>query len=149
MAAKPGSKAFFSLTDVGGTARDISQYCQSLGLQKKIDSLDTTGQGQSSAPVKSFIAGLSETDIPIEANHDDAATTGTDVVLGAIADAGGVQTDGSLLTFVYGPVGSASGARKYTGSCIMTSFDDTSPVAGKVGIKANLKVSGAVSRTTF
>lgn len=149
MAASHGSKAVFQLTDAGGTSRDISAYVNTSGLQKKIDAVDVTGQGQGSAPAKSFIPGLSETDIPIEANWDDAATTGTDAVLGGIADAGGVQTNGSLLTFIYGPKGSGSGARKYTGSCILTSYDENAPVGGKLGVKANLKVSGAVTRTTF
>ncbi len=149
MSAKHGSKAFFSLTDVGGTARTISPYVNTSGLQKKIDTVDTTGQGQGSAPSKSFIPGLSETDIPIEVNFDDTANVGTDAVLGAIADAGGVQTDGTLLTFIYGPQGNSSGQRKYTGSCILNSYDESAPAGGKVSIKANLKVTGAVTRTTF
>ena len=64
---------------------------------------------------------------------------------GRLAGGAGVET----LSFEYGPEGSASGRIKYTGECIMTSYEVSAAVGDAVQASADFQVTGAITRGTW
>ena len=146
MAGYHGSKAVFTIEDAGGTARDISAYLDSTDLQRTFETADTTGMGGVTA--KTFVVGPYDSKVPIKGTWDDAATTGSETVLGGLADAGGVKTAGTLPQCVLSPAGTASGRKKYTFNAILQSYNEASPNNGKVNFSGTLQISGAVTPGT-
>ena len=55
----------------------------------------------------------------------------------------------ATLSFEYGPEGSTAGDAKYTGECIMTSYEKSGAVGDVVTYSAEFQVTGAVTRGTW
>jgi len=146
MAKKHGKGSAFTITDIGGTERDLSQFCDSVELPQTVATAETSGMGDS---WQEFIPGMAGATISISGSWDNTATTGPDVVLGGLMGAGGVKTNGDPPTFEYGPEGSTNVLIRYTGTAILTGYTPSSPVGGKVSFSATLLVTGAVTRDVF
>lgn len=136
MAFAHGSKAVFKLDNGAGTLTDISAYVTTVGFAPKADTADVTTLGKTA---KEFLAGLRDATISLEGVFDPAVDAILDAALGA----------GATKTFEYGPQGSGTGAVKYTGECICTSYEVSAGVDDAGKFTAELQVSGAVTRGTY
>lgn len=146
MAAYHGSKAVLKVDDSAGTLRDISLYVDSVDFPQSVDMAETTGEGGTTA--KTFIPGVREAKISVKGTYDTTATTGSETVLGGLANAGGQLAAGGSVSIEYNPAGTASGTTKYTCEAYMTSYQTGSPNSGKVSFSADFQVTGAVTRAT-
>ncbi len=145
--AIPHSKtAFFSLEDIGGSARDLSAYLTDISPAFSVDVAETTGL---TAAHKTRVAGQADTKISLSGRYDTTADSGTAEVLGEIWAAGGVKTNGTAPTWIYGPRGSTGTYEKYTGTAIMTGYNPSAKLGEAVGFTATFEAASATSRTTF
>ena len=130
-----GKNAVFKIDDSGGTPRDISDTVNEVTFSQSLETGETTSFGSSA---KTYVAGLSDATLSISGTWD--AT-----VDGYLAGGIGVDT----LSFEYGPEGSTTGYVKYTGECIMTSYEPGSPVGDVVTYSAEYQITGAVTRGVY
>lgn len=118
-----------------GTAVDISSVVTSVTFPRTVDTAESTAFGSTA---KSYLVGLADGTISINGSFD--ATFDAQF-------AGLVGVDG--VAFEYGPAGSTTGYIKYTGNCVLTSYETSSPVGDIVKFTAQFQVSGAVTRATY
>jgi len=138
MAFVHGKSAVFKLDDSGGTLRDLSAYLDDLGFPRDIETAETTTFGVSGS-AKTYIVGLSDATISISGKFDSTAD-------GYLA---GVLGQSATLSFEYGPEGSSSGKVKYSGECIMTSYEVSASVGDVVTASADFQVTGQITRGTW
>ena len=131
-----GKSAVFKLDDSGGTLRDLSSYLEDVSFPRSIDTAETSTFGSSA---KSYIVGLTDATISLSGKFDATAD-------GYLA---GVVGQAATLSFEYGPAGSTGGNVKYTGECIMTSYEVGATVGDAVTASVELQVTGAITRTTW
>jgi predicted secreted protein len=135
-----GKSTAFKLDDTGGTLRDISAYCDEVSIKRENSTAETTTFGDTS---RDYLGGLMDATISVSGKWDDAATTGVDVVVGQ--DLNAVATR----SIEYGPSGTTTGRVKYTGECIITSFEITGNFDDVVTFSMELQTTGGVTRTTW
>lgn len=141
MAAAHGKDSYFSVEDSAGTTlRNITPYIKSLDFNRSNDANDTTTKG---AEGKTYRPGLTDGEIRITGLWDDTASTGSYTVLQSLL---GVEI---TVGFEYGPEGNTTGMEKLSGECILTQYDESSPVDDMVAFTATLKISGDVTKGTF
>lgn len=136
MAFVHGKSAVFKLDDSGGTLRDLSAYLEEVSMPRSIETAETTTFGSSA---KSYITGLTDATISLTGKFDATAD-------GYLA---GVVGNAATLSFEYGPAGSSSGLIKYSGECIMTSYEVGATVGDAVTASVELQVTGAITRGTW
>lgn len=136
MAFVHGKSAVFKLDNAAGSLVDYSAFLEDVSMPRSIETAETSTFGSSA---KSYITGLTDATISVSGKFDAAADATLVAVIG--------QSD--TLSFEYGPEGSVAGKIKYTGECIMTSYDIGATVGDAVTASVELQVSGAVTRTTF
>lgn len=136
MAFRHGKNAVFKIDNSAGSLQDISAYCSEVSLPRSIETGETTTFGKSA---KTYIVGLTDATISVSGNFDSAVDTILAGILGQDA----------TVTFEYGPEGNTGGYVKYTGECIMTSYETSSPVADVVTFSAEFQVSDTITRTTW
>lgn len=128
------------LTQFTYNANDMSYAVNSVTFERDNDTHDITCFG---ATGHAYLAGLTDGKITVQGMWDKTATVSPQVNFSAaISDADGAA-------FVYGPEGPASGKVKYTGTAILESFTESSPVADMCTFTASLKITGAVTATTY
>lgn len=130
-----GKGTAFTLDNTAGSVVDISNTLTSVDFPETIETAETTAFGSSA---KSYIVGLKDASISVSGIWD-ATTDG--VVMGGAEPAS--------RSFVYGPAGSGTGAVKYSGEAIVTSYSISNPVGDVVTFSLDLQVTGAVTRGTF
>jgi len=138
MAFGHGKSAVFKIDDSGGTLRDISSYINEASFPRSIETAETTTFGVAGG-AKTYITGLNDASISISGLFDSTAD-------GYLA---GVLGQASTLSFEYGPLGSTGGFIKYSGECIMTSYEVSSSVGDVVSASAQFQVTGSVTRGTW
>lgn len=131
-----GKSAVFKVDDSGGTLRDLSSYLEEVSFPRSVETAETTTFGNNA---KTYITGLSDATISITGLFDATADGYLAGVIGASA----------TLSFEYGPAGSTAGNVKYSGECILTSYEVSAPVGDKVSASAEFQVSGAITRGTW
>ena len=129
-----GKSTFFSIDDTGDSVRDISDTLTSVDFPETIDTAETTAFGATS---KSYIVGLRDATISVSGLWD------------ATVDGYFIGTEPASRHFVFGPAGNTGGNVKYSGSCILTSYSVSSPVADVDTFSADFQVTGNVTRGTF
>ena len=87
--------------------------------------------------------GLTDGEIRLTGLWDDTASTGSYTVLSSLL---GIET---TVGYEYGPEGNTAGMIKYSGECVLTQYDESSPVDDMVAFTATLKISGDVTAGTF
>lgn len=137
MAFTSGKSAQFQLDNNAGALQDLSTYTTSVSVPFAVDSHDTSAFG---GTAHTFVPGLKNATISVEGVLDVGGVISTHFTA-ALANAS--------LSFQIGPVGTTAGYPKYTGECIITSFDIGTPVDDKVTWSASLQVTGAVTVGTF
>lgn len=143
MAFVHGKNTYFQLDSSAGSLVNLSTYLTDVGFPKSIETAETTTFGVSGSS-KTYIVGLNDTTVSLSGNWDSVLDAHFAGVISA--QAAGTQATG---TFEYGPAGSTAGLVKYTGECIVTSYEVSNPVGDVVTFSAELQVTGAVTRTTF
>jgi hypothetical protein len=133
-----GKTAVFKLDDSGGTLRDLSAYLNDVGFPRNIDTAETTTFGVSGSS-KTYIVGLNDATISISGLFDATAD-------GYLA---GVLGQSATLSFEYGPASSTGGNIKYSGECIMTSYEVSASVGDAVQATAQFQVTGVITRGTW
>lgn len=133
MAFSHGSAAVFKVQDSGSSTRDLSAYLQSDGISRSADVAETTVHGLTA---KTYIPGLKDGTIPIEGGFDPTVDGYLEGILGMSR------------AFEYYPAGEPVGVTKpkYTGSCILTSYEVEAPVDDKVSFSGEFQITGAVTR---
>lgn len=134
MAFAHGSNAVFKVDNSSDVLTDISSYVKSVSFPRTIETAETTTLGKTA---KCYIAGLEDATISIEGPFDPT--------LDALLD--GIRR--TEVDFEYGPQGSDSGAVKYTGKCILTSYEATTGVDGVGSYSAEFQVTDAITRSTY
>ncbi len=134
MAFNHGSVAIFKVDDAGATLRDLSTYLKNAGLARSADTAETSALGTTA---KTYVVGLVDATIPIEGMFDPTV----DGYLSGLLGFG--PTD-----FEYFPAGEPVGATKpkFSGQCILTSYEVTTGVDDMATISGEFQVTGAVTR---
>jgi hypothetical protein len=136
MAFVHGKSAVFKLDNAAGSLVDYSAYLEEVSMPRSVETAETTTFGSSA---KSYITGLSDATISISGKFDSAADATLVAVLGQAA----------TLSFEYGPAGSTAGLIKYSGECIMTSYEIGATVGDAVTASVELQVTGTITRGTW
>src|SRR3990167_2013137 len=141
MANISSDKAFFSIVDTGASVRTLSADIVSIeGLPGPRELLDSTTLGVTGHTHHPTLENIRFT---IEFLYNDTASTGSAAVINAL------RTHTAATAFVFGPKGSASGAEKFSGDCWVADVSNPIRIGSLVGIRAEFRVNGAVTRGTF
>lgn len=140
MAVPHGKNTTFKLDDSGGVLRDLSTFCNEISFPREQELAEATGFQATS---KTWLLGQSDATISGSGFWDPTATTGPDAVLSSLVGAA------NTATYEYGPQGSTATFIKYTGECILTSYEITSATEDAVTFSFELQTSGGITRTTF
>jgi len=128
-----GKAAVFEIDDTGGTVRDISDTLNSIDFPQSTETAETTAFG---ATARSYIVSLENATISVSGMYD--ATVDGYLKGGA---------EPTSRTFTYKP-GVATGDAIYSGECILTGYQRSSPVGDVNTFTADFQVTGTVTRTT-
>ena len=120
----------------GGTLVSITSYVNEIdGFGREYQSLDDTHFDDA---VERIIPGIEMSqEFSLRGAFENTATTGPDAILSTAV--------GTLLTFEFNPVGTASGARKFISEVMVLSYKVGGEVKGQVTYEARLKQDGAVT----
>lgn len=138
MAFVHGKSAHLSIDNSSGNLVDYSTYLDDIGFPRDVETAETTTFGVAGS-AKTYIVGLSDATISASGKFDATAD----------ATLAGVLGQATPLDFEYGPAGNGSGAVKYSGSCIMTSYEVSASVGDVVSASADFQVTGQITRGTF
>jgi predicted secreted protein len=122
------------LAEVTVNSVTLTTFCDDLTITIDVDTAEVTTFGDS---WKEFLAGTAGASFDIGGSWDPTTTTGPASAIGAII------TAGAAVTFNLEPGGAAVNQAR-TGSCICTSYEETSSVDDKVAFSASFQVTGAV-----
>jgi|SRR5579871_341714 len=130
--------SFFGLTDAGSTQRNFSAYSNKEALARTIDKAETTVLGAAGA-AKTYLPGFIDGTITLGGPWDPT-------MIGYLNGLVGLVT-----TWEYGPEGNtaSTGYPKYTGSCFIDSYSQSSDVTAAVAWEATLQITGAVTVGTY
>lgn len=141
MAVIHGKDSYFSLEDAAGTTpRVLTTYLTDVTMSFTQDVAATTTKGQTA---ETFLQGHTRATIALTGRYDSTVVSGPDVVLA------GLVGDTGTCSFEWGPEGGTTGKTKYSGECILTGYEQQSPLGDIVGFTAGLQVTGAVTRGAF
>lgn len=111
-----------------GTA-DISVFTNSVAPKRSADSHDTTTFGKDA---HTYQGGLLDGTVALEGIYDDGVT-GPKAVLEPML--------GTVVDVVYRPEGTGAGKPEQTGKGLVTSYEETTPVADMIMWKCELQLS--------
>lgn len=133
---KHGKNAFFSVTSATGGTINLSSGLDDISFPRTADSAETTVFGLGD---RRNIAGIRDASVSVSGHFSSTHDAKLPAMLG----------HSTTLNYIYGPAGNSTGLRKYTGGCILTSYEISSPVGDKVSMKLEFQGSGAVTATAF
>lgn len=131
-----GKSAFFSITTSTGGVVTMSSGLNDAGLSRTVDTAEVTTFGDSD---KEYLAGLRDASFSLSGNFTSTQSQTWTGNLGA----------STAPSFVYGPEGNTTGYRKYTGSVIVTGYDESSPIGDKISASISLQATGVITATVF
>lgn len=131
-----GKSTVFKIDDSGGTLRDISSTLTDVSFPRSIDTAESSSFGDSA---KQYVVGLSDATISVSGNFD---ATIDGYLAGTVGQA-------ATLSFEYGPEGSTSSYVKFSGECILTSYEVSGAIGDVVTYSAEFQVTGSVTRGTW
>lgn len=133
MAFVAGKNLFFSLN-----GNNISAYCDSIDVERKIDSIDTTTFGQAG---HTYLGGMTDGSIKVSGTYDSSAS-GPKAVFEPIMAAG------LLVSAIYRPEGTGTGKPTETFSVLVTSYKESSKAADMIKWDGEMQISGTVTTAT-
>lgn len=116
---------------------DISASVKTIDFTLSRAALDTTVKGQKAVAKR---GGLTNGELSFSGLWDDAVTVGSYTVLATLADDTAPTT---ATAFIYKP----NGVKTYTGTAVMTSYQESSPIDDMVAFTASFSISGAVTQS--
>lgn len=124
----------------GGALTVITSYVREIdGFGREFQSLDDTHFDDTAERI---IPGIEVgQEFTLRGAFDNTATTGIDAILSTAV--------GTLLSFEYGPAGTASGARKLNAEVMVLSYKPSGEVKGQVMYEARFKQDGAGTVGTY
>lgn len=131
-----GKSTVFKVDNAAGSLTDISNTLTDVSFPQSVDTAETSAFGDSS---KTYVVGLKDATISVSGNFDATVD----------AHLAGVFGQAASLSFEYGPEGSTSTYVKYTGECILTSYEKSGAIGDVVSYSAEFQVTGAVTRGTY
>jgi hypothetical protein len=131
-----GKSTVFKVDNSGGSLTDISNTLTDVSFPRSVDTAETSAFGDSA---KTYIVGLSDATVSVSGNYDATVD----------AHLAGVLGQAATLSFEYGPEGSTSTFVKYTGECILTSYEKSGAIGDVVTYSAEFQVTGAVTRDVY
>jgi hypothetical protein len=131
-----GKSTVFKVDNAAGTLTNISDTLTDVSFPQSVDTAETSTFGSSA---KSYVVGLSDSTLSVSGNFDATVDAHLAAVLGQSAS----------LSFEYGPEGSTNGFVKYTGECILTSYEKSGAIGDVVTYSAEFQVTGAITRGTY
>ena len=131
-----GKSTVFKVDNSGGTLTDISNTLTDVSFPQSVDTAETSAFGSSA---KTYVVGLTDATISVSGMFDATVDAHLNGILGQAA----------TVSFEYGPEGSTSPNVKYTGECILTSYEKSGAIGDMVSYSAEFQVSGAVTRGTY
>src|SRR5690242_10290798 len=124
---------FFSLNGV-----NLSAFCDTIDVERKIDSIDTTTFGNTG---HTYLGGMVDGSIKVQGTYDNGVA-GPKAVFEPIMDAG------LLVTAIYRPEGTGTGKPQSSFSVLVTSYTESSKAADMITWKGDMQISGTVTRST-
>ena len=118
-----------------GTPTAISEFLTSVSFPFGVDTAEITTLG---ATAKSYLAGLEDSTISTEGKFH----TTVDAHLNGIR-----RMDN--IAFIYGPAGGGAGSPRYSGTCMLTSYEVETGVDDAASFSAEFQVIGACIRGVF
>lgn len=140
MAFEAGKSQVFWIDNSAGTLTNISTFLTDVAFPREVDVEETTTLGKNA---KVYKVTLSDATVTVEGKWDGAGASSVDAVLG------GIFGQDATVTFEYGPGGGSTGDVKYTGECILTSYEPSGSVGGVVEFTAEFQCSDTVTRSTY
>jgi hypothetical protein len=135
------SESYFAIDDTGASLRDISPYIVSID---GLPGTRTLGNATTIADTGTkWHPSLEDVVITLEMIWSDDANVGSDTVFGPL------RTHTAAVDFEYGPEGSTGGDVKYSGTCWVRNYTIQTRVGNVILTRAELQVSGVVTRGTF
>jgi len=131
-----GKAAVFKVDNSAGSLTDISNTLNSVSFPREAEVLETTSFGSSD---RSYVVGFKNQTIGVEGSFDATVDAHLAAILG--------QSDS--VSFEYGPEGSTSTFTKYTGECLMTSYETSAGIGDIVSYSAEFQITGAVTRGAY
>ena len=131
-----GKAASFKVDNAAGSLTDISNTLNSVSFPREAETLETTSFGSSD---RTYVVGFKNQTISIEGSFDATVDTHLAAILGQEA----------TVSFEYGPEGTTSTYTKYTGECLMTSYETSAGIGDIVSFSAEFQITGAVTRGAF
>lgn len=136
MSVVTGKSAKFSLDNSSGTPVDLSGYCQEVNMTFDIQVHDTSVFGVGS---RSKIVGIKDGKFTVKFFADPTLTAHLVALFGLASSS----------TFTYGPEGSTTGMRRYTGECWLTSLPVQASVNDVESITASFECTGATTMDVY
>ena len=120
----------------GGTLVNMTTYVREIDAwAKEFDALDDTHLDDSAERV---IPGIEKsTEFAIRGAFEDTATSGPDAIFSTAV--------GTILSFEYNPIGTASGRRKISAEVFVMSYSVGASVKGQVEYEARFKKDGSTT----
>lgn len=131
-----GKFTVFKITDSGSTLRDISNVLKEVNFPRQADTAETTAFGST---VKTYVIGIPGATFNVSGMFD----------LTVDGYLSGIYGQEASVPFEYGPEGSTTGRRKYTGNCYLTNYQLTGSVSDMVGFTADFQITGAITQTVY
>lgn len=144
MAFSAGYRAYVLLDGANGAGTNVSTYADDFTFPQSTEMLEVTTFSAAGTNSKRFIAGLTGGDEISLSGPLDTAFYSQVAGMKAAQDAGTAS-----FTLVYGPAGSVASAPKLTAEALLSSFEISTGVAGRVEYSASLQIDGAVANSTW
>lgn len=123
-------------TEVDLDGNDLSAYCNNTEWSREADTHDTTTYGKDS---KTYEGGLKDGTVTISGTYDNTASTGPKAVIEPLL--------GTKVPFVMRPEGTGTGRPERTVDVVVSSYEETLPVADMITWSAELQLSDDVTDT--
>lgn len=124
-------------TAVSLDSNDLSSFSNSVTFTRTADSHDVTTFGKNS---KVYQSGLKDGTASLAGTYDNTASTGPGAVLRPLIG-------GAAVELVYEPEGSGTGRPIATVDVIVTSYEESAPVADMITWTAELQLSDDIADT--
>ena len=136
-----GKDAIVQVQDSGGTLRLLSTDVNNSSWTWEAETPESTTYGKLTRTMSA--SGLRNWSFTFDGLFSDTATTGAETVLSGIGPGGSTM-------ITWGPAGSTSGFRKYSGCAVLKSYQITVPFDGLIKITAQFVPSaGSLTLSTY
>ena len=139
----PGKDLYFAIDDSAGALQQLTGVTSVAGLTGDMEHYDATAAG---AGGRSHIAGLENVTVTVEGWYDDTATTGSNVVLSALA---ALRSQDHESGIEFGPKGNSSTFEKIAATVKMKNLEYPAAIGDLVKFRTELLVQGTVAIGTF